>query len=202
MFEVLLSLVFLVSMSGQHPKFLKSVAFMLIVGALIFAALNTLPFFQTASEAFALRIENASNIEGGLEGTLIDRFLGGLYSSVSNPEASFYGHGLGMGTNAGAQLMTGERAFLISEGEWGRLIGEMGFILGMLAIMVRLGLVLELLKKAWSNIGEGNVLPWMLLSFGTLAILQGQWAQPTALGFSALVGGLVISALNKEKLPE
>lgn len=199
LFEVMLSLLFLAFMSGQHPKFLKSIAFLLIVAAGIFTLLNNLSFFQTASEAFTMRFENASNIEGGLEGTIIDRFLGGLYSSVTNPDASFYGYGLGMGTNAGAQLMMGKRAFLISEGEWGRLIGEMGFILGMLAVIIRLGLVLELLGKAWSRIREGNVLPWMLLSFGALAILQGQWAQPTALGFSVLAGGLIVASFNHEK---
>lgn len=199
LFEVTLSLLFLALLSGQHPKFLKSIAFLLIAGLGIFALLNNLSFFQTASDAFFTRFENASNIEGGLEGTIIDRFLGGLYSSITNPDASFYGYGLGMGTNAGAQLMMGKRAFLISEGEWGRLIGEMGFILGMLAVIIRLGLVLELLTKAWSRIREGNVLAWMLLSFGALAILQGQWAQPTALGFSVLAGGLIIASFNHEK---
>lgn len=196
LFEVMLSLVFLAFLSSQHPKFLKSIAFLVLVAGGIFTVLNNLTFFQTASEAFSLRFENASNIEGGLEGTIIDRFLGGLYSSVTNPNASFYGYGLGMGSNAGAQLMMGKRAFLISEGEWGRLIGEMGFILGMLAVIIRLSLVLELLGRAWQKIREGNVLPWMLLSFGSLAILQGQWAQPTALGFSVLAGGLIIASFN------
>lgn len=199
LFEVTLSLLFLALMSWRHPKFIKSTAFLLIASLCILILLNNLSFFQTAKQAFSLRFENASNIEGGLQGTLIDRFLGGLYSSVTNPDASFYGYGLGMGSNVGAQLMMGKRAFLISEGEWGRLIGEMGFILGMLAVLIRLGLVIELLARAWNTIGKGNVLPWMLLSFGALAILQGQWAQPTALGFSVLVGGLIIASFKHEK---
>ena len=94
--------------------------------------------------------------------------------------------------------MTGQRTFLISEGEWGRLIGEMGFILGMLAILVRLSLVVAFLKRSWAAIEQGNSLAWMLMSFAGLAILQGQWAQPTALGFSVLAGGLVMASFNSE----
>lgn len=198
MFEVGVSLIFLMAMSGQNPKFMKSFSLLVIVGLVILVGLGNLSFFQTATDAFSQRFENASQIEGGLEGTLIDRFLGGLYSSATNTDAPFYGAGLGMGTNAGAQLMTGQRTFLISEGEWGRLIGEMGFVLGMLAILVRLSLVVEFLKRAWMAIGQGSTLPWMLMSFAGLAILQGQWAQPTALGFSVLAGGLVMASLNGE----
>ena len=70
----------------------------------------------------------------------------------------------------------------------------MGFILGMLAILIRGSLVFEMLKKAWREIKFENKLPWMLMSFGAVNILQGQWAQPTALGFSTLIGGLVIAS--------
>jgi len=36
----------------------------------------------------------------------------------------------------------------------------------------------------------------MLLSFALLIIPQGQWAQPTSLGFSTLIGGLMIACFN------
>ena len=104
-----------------------------------------------------------------------------------------------MGTNAGAQLMMGKREFLIAEGEWARLIGEMGFVLGLIAIILRGSLVFELLKKSWDAIKSENLLPWMLMSFAAVNLLQGQWAQPTALGFSVLIGGLVIASLKDEK---
>lgn len=196
LFEVILSFLFLICISGQNPKIIKSLLGVIIITVLVTAGLSNLNFFQTASMAFTERFNTASISEGGLEGTLVDRFLGGLYGAVTNTAASFSGMGLGMGTNAGAQLMTGKREFLLSEGEWGRLIGEMGFFLGMAAIMIRFILVVELLKKAWGAIGNGNLLSWMLMSFGTLSILQGQWAQPTALGFAALAGGLVMASFK------
>lgn len=198
LFEVILSFLFLVCISWQNPKIIKSLLAVIVITILVIATLNNLNFFQTASMAFTERFNNASSTEGGLEGTLVDRFLGGLYSAITNTSASFSGMGLGMGTNAGAQLMTGKREFLLSEGEWGRLIGEMGFLLGLVAILIRITLVTDLLKRTWRAIGDGNSLAWMLMSFGTLSVLQGQWAQPTALGFSTLIGGLVIASLNDE----
>lgn len=198
LFEIILSFLFLLCIAGRNPRIVKTLIPLAIVGVGLFFTLNNLFFFQTASTVFTERFTNASAAEGGLEGTLIDRFLGGMYGAVINEDASFVGLGLGMGTNAGAHIMTGKRAFLVSEGEWGRLTGEMGFILGMLVILIRIGLVMELFRKSWAAIKLRNVLPWMLMSFGTVVILQGQWAQPTALGFATLVGGLVIASFKEE----
>lgn len=197
LFEVILSLLFLLCISGKNPKVIKSFLGVIILVVLLTLALSNMSFLQTANMAFTERFQDASSSEGGLEGTLIDRFLGGLYGAITNTNASFSGLGLGIGTNAGSTLLTGEREFLVSEGEWGRLIGEMGFILGMVAILIRISVVVTLLIKAWNSIDEGNLLAWMLMSFGTLAILQGQWAQPTALGFSTMVGGLVLASFNE-----
>ena len=169
-----------------------------VVGGFLFLTLSQFGFFQTAVLTFSDRFNSASTVEGGLEGTLIDRFLGGMYGSITNSNASFSGMGIGLGTNAGAKLMTGRRDFLIAEGEWGRLIGEMGFLLGFAVILLRGTLVFQLINASWKEISEGSLLPWMLMSFGALSILQGQWAQPTALGFSILVGGLAIASLNRE----
>jgi hypothetical protein len=55
-----------------------------------------------------------------------------------NSELPFFGFGIGMGTNAGARLLIGRSdVFLIAEGEWGRMIGEMGAIFGVGAILIR-----------------------------------------------------------------
>jgi hypothetical protein len=102
-----------------------------------------------------------------------------------------------MGTNAGAKLMTGNTTFLISEGEWGRLIGESGLFLGLVFILLRLVLVWKMLIHSIHCIRIGNTLPWMLLSFGFVIIIQGQWAQPTSLGFAVITGGLILAAINK-----
>ncbi|WP_257710809.1 hypothetical protein [Gramella sp. MT6] len=196
--EIILSAIFMFAIVGKDPRTIKSIIAVVIASVGLFFALGNFSFFETASSAFVERFNVASSVEGGLEGTLLDRFLGGLYMAVTDANASFTGLGLGMGTNAGAKMMLGRREFLIAEGEWGRLIGEMGFILGVIAILIRGSLVIQMLKKSWSAIKLENKLPWMLMSFGAVNILQGQWAQPTALGFSALIGGLVIASLNED----
>ena len=194
LFEVVLSLVFSLVVSG---KSLKNVLAGVVVISVLFVILSNFTFFQTATGAFTSRYTAANDVEGGLEGVFVDRFLGGMYSAVTNEDATFFGLGLGMGTNAGARLMTGTGGkFLISEGEWGRVVGEMGFMLGIIVILTRFGLIIQFLKMSWYSARSNNILPWMLMSFAMLNILQGQWAQPTALGFSILAAGLVSGAAD------
>jgi len=199
LFQVILSVTFMVLISSKNPKVIKSLIGGAIGITLMSVILSFFTFFQTSVMVFTTRFDNASKVEGGIEGTIFDRFLGGSYSALVNDDATFFGLGLGMGTNAGSQLLTGGKTFLISEGEWGRLIGEMGFVLGMIMIIIRMNIVATMFIKSWKVINKGNTLPWMLLSFGAITLLQGQWAQPTALGFSTLIGGLIIAAFNNRK---
>jgi hypothetical protein len=199
LFGIVLSLAFLIVVSTKKPKFILQIFAGIIISMVLFSFLSTFSFFQTASGAFTDRFTSANETEGGLEGVFIDRFLGGMFSALSNEQSSFFGLGLGMGTNAGAKLLTGNTTFLISEGEWGRLIGEMGFVLGLAMIIVRFSLGLDLMQKSWNSVSKDNIMPWMLSSFGLLTIMQGQWAQPTSLGFSVLTGGLIYGALNLKK---
>ena len=159
--------------------------------------LQNFSFFKTATFVFTERFTSANEQEGGVEGVFLDRFLGGMIGAIGGyGDSPFWGHGLGMGTNAGAKLMSGNIQFLIAEQEWGRLIGESGILLGMGMILVRCYLTYKLLKLSWSAVGMNNLLPWLLASFSLLMLLQGQWAQPTALGFAALSVGLTIAAFK------
>jgi hypothetical protein len=161
------------------------------------ATLSHASFFQTATEAFSDRFEVANEVEGGLKGVFLDRFLGGMIGALtSSTELPFFGYGVGIGTNVGSKLLTGGNTFLISEEEWGRLIGELGPLLGILVIVFRLGFVLKVARASYLRLTTNNFLPWMLLSFGFISILQGQWAQPTSLGFSVMVGGFLLASLK------
>jgi hypothetical protein len=189
--------VFAASRNSRHVGKIISAGLVMVFAVLL---LSQLEVFQTAIEVLSTRFDNAKTSEGGLSGTIIDRYLGGLLGAIGNvSEQPFFGHGMGMGTNAGSALLTGGRQFLISEDEWGRLIGELGPILGLGIILSRLGLCLELFRLSYSKMTSNDMLPWMLLSFGLLIIPQGQWAQPTTLGFSTVVGGLIIAALKESK---
>jgi hypothetical protein len=169
----------------------------LVGGVIIFSVLMNFEFFQTAMLVFSTRFEGANATEGGLEGVFLDRYLGGMLGALADaPHFPFFGFGIGMGTNAGSMLMKGEVLYLISEGEWGRLIGETGPILGVAMIALRLGLCLKMSVAAYKRLVHGDCLPWLLLSYCLVVFPQGQWGQPTTLGFSILIGGLVLASFR------
>jgi hypothetical protein len=198
LFEVVMSIAFLLVVAIRNPKFLGSLITIFIVGFMLLIGLSFLPFFQTSTSAFTERFSSANESEGGLEGVFLDRFLGGMVSAIfSDQTPPFWGMGLGMGTNAGAKLLTGGTDYLISEGEWGRLIGEMGLILGLSFILLRLYLVFQMVTKSLVAMGKKNPMPWLLLSFAMLSIAQSTLGQPTSLGFTVLSGGLLLAALKK-----
>jgi hypothetical protein len=200
LFEVAVSIAFLIVVAIRNPKFLSSLVVIFLVGALLLVGLSNFSFFQTATMAFTERFTTANESEGGLEGVFIDRFLGGMVGALTSEQSlPFWGQGMGMGTNAGAKLLTGNTEYLITEAEWGRLIGEMGLILGLSFILLRLFLLFQLLQKSIAAIGKKNPLPWLLMSFAFIQIAQSQLGQPTSLGFTVLASGLVLASLKTNR---
>ncbi len=199
LFEVSLTILFTGIGLFFKPRYMKSFLIAFVVSALALTILSKSPMIQTGMEVFESRFTSASEQEGGLEGTLIDRFLGGMINAIfESDDLPVFGHGIGMGTNVGAMMISGKRTFLIAEGEWGRLIGEIGILLGLCVIVIRFTVSYQLIIKAFRKMQKGDLLPWLLMSFGFVNILQGQWAQPTALGFCTLIGGLILASLKKE----
>jgi hypothetical protein len=199
-FGVILVFLFTVVASVGSPNAGYGVFKMAFVLVLVLIVLQTTSLFNTGTEVMATRFENASKSEGGtIDGTLGTRFLGGFLNPIIEiGEQPLFDGKLGMGTNVGAKLITGGVAFLISEGEWGRLSGERGILLGFVIIVLRVILVVFLTVKSWHLVKRGEMLPWLILSFAFLAVLQGQWAQPSSLGFAVLGAGLVFASLKKE----
>ena len=191
---------FLLFALTRKPQYAGKVAFGIVSALILFAVVSQLSFFQTATEATTTRFTRANETEGGLvQGVIGDRYFGGMLGAIqTSATLPFFGYGLGMGTNVGAQLLTGKLSFLISEGEWGRLIGEMGLLLGLFTIIIRLSFCGEIAILAYRRLRYNDFLPWMMLSFALLNIPQSQWAQPTALGFSTFAGGLVLAALRSK----
>lgn len=198
-FETIVSIAFMVYASRNHGRYIARFVVVLFISFTALSFLSTKPFFITATEVFNTRFSEANENEGGLQGVLLDRFLGGLVSAIQYaPEAPFFGYGIGMGTNAGSAILTGKATFLIAEGEWGRIVGEMGLLMGFILIVIRIILSASLVRNSLIALRLGNALPWMLISFGFIQILQGQWGPPTNLGFTILAGGLIMSSLKPE----
>lgn len=200
-FQVILTLFFALVITVRRPKYIWRMVMAIVSIFILFLVLKEFSGFQTGTEAFTDRFTEANKVEGGLDGVIFDRFLGGMIGAITQSnKIPFFGYGLGMGTNVGSLLLTGKISYLIAEGEWGRLIGEMGILLGLIVILIRSAFVFNISKLAFKRLKDGDMLAWLLLSFGMLTILQTQWAQPTSLGFSALLGGLILASLKKEEV--
>ena len=202
LFQVVISFFFACFSGLVNRKFSGGILTFILVLMIAFSALATTEIFQKSTEVFTTRIVTASKFEGGIEGTLLDRYLGGLLGAIGNSTSQnlpFFGYGMGLGTNAGSMMLTGGVSFLIAEEEWGRLVGEMGILFGLTVIFIRVGLCISMASKGYAKLVRGEPLAWMLLSIGLLIIPQGQWAQPTALGFGVLLGGCIMAAINSKK---
>lgn len=146
------------------------------------------------------RTQSAGDTEGGSNGFL-QRILGDftlpLYVGLESPIS---GRGLGLGTNAGAALATGSTDYQIAEAEWARIVGEAGLVGGGLFIALRTWIVVLLGMRGLRSVRQGNVLPLLLLGAAAPQLWNGQWGQPTSLGFAMFVGGLTWAA-SESKAP-
>ncbi len=158
--------------------------------------------FNLGTEVFMDRVESVNVATGGgvKESILLRAFndLIGPYIELLN-QPLFAGN-LGMGTNAGAQMLTGKTTFLVSENEFNRLSGEQGIIFGGGLIIIRVLLALVIAIKSWNLPKEQKLLPFILCGTACIAITQGQWAQPSILGYAVIVVGLVMASLKKDDI--
>lgn len=181
-----------------RDKFIK----IFIISIVAIIILYYFGFADTSIEAFSSRFENASKVEGGVKGTLGNRYVNGFIGSLINFSIPIFGVGIGIGTNVGSKFLNGNMYSFgfNSEIEWGRIIGESGMLLGLIIIGIRLFLSLGILKKAYNFlVKKYDLLPWMLSAGMMLTVPQGQWSIPTNLGFCILFGGLTLAAINSNK---
>lgn len=197
-FQVAITMIFATFAISRKPEYVGKMIMIFFAGIICLAVLSKASFFQTATEAFTDRMEGANESEGGVKGVLGDRYLGELTSGITrSADAPFWGLGLGIGTSVGGSLLLGKAGFQLGEGEWQRIMGEMGIILGLAVILLRLGVCIKISVAAYRKLAVGDLLPWMLLSFCLLNVPQGQWGQPTSLGFGIIIGGLTLASLRR-----
>lgn len=164
-----------------------------VIGALV---VSRLPIFkegfQILSDRFASAAEAADTTI--IRGT-IDRVISDFTESFQNIDKfPLFGYGLGIGTNVGGRVLLGRPAFLLAEGEWSRVIGESGPILGYAFLAWRTLLVLQLGRLSFAVLKRGNLIPILLFSSGFVLLLNGQLGQPTTLGFTVILNGLCLAA--------
>jgi hypothetical protein len=166
---------------------------------LLGAALTQLPIFKEGTDVFMMRWDQAANESEGMAwASLLDRTFRAFTNTAYYVEqAPFFGYGIGMGSNVASRLIHGTMGFALAEEEWGKILLELGPLLGAAFIGFRIWLTVHLGLESWRALRyERNALPLLIWAALMIAILQGQWAPPTVLGFAVLGGGLILGAIN------
>jgi hypothetical protein len=161
------------------------------------------PIFREGANVLSTRFaEVAEATEQSIPQDLLSRSLSTFYDAWKVLGiAPGLGYGLGVGTNAGAKLLTGHSVFLLMEGEWPRIILESGPVLGVAYLIWRLALVARLGWLTVKSVLLGNLLPLLLFSSSFLPVISGQFGQPTILGFAVFVTGLAAAAIRDDMTP-
>jgi hypothetical protein len=170
-----------------------------IVATLVFFAGSLAIFktvFQEGFDAFATRLSELEHVEGGFEGFIL-RFT----STFTKPfhsmfDVPLFGWGLGVGTNVGAKLLTGNTDFVLAEDEWERVFCESGAILGGAYLIIRVLMMAHMAAMAFRAGRIGHFLPLLLLGACGVPIVVGQFGQATTLGFAVFVGGLCLASMR------
>jgi hypothetical protein len=197
-----LTMLFLFIYGLKSPKHTYKMLQMLVVLFVVILLLQLTPIFNIATETLLQRFESASNSEGDfVQGSIGKRIFGGVFDAFSNSMNSpFFEGRLGMGTSVGSKLLTGGQAYLLSEGEIGRVLGERGFILGLILLGTRFFFAYSLGIKSFILTKKNELLPWLFYSALGVNIFIGLWGQPTALGFIVLPAGLSLACFNSIKI--
>jgi hypothetical protein len=204
---VLVVLSSLVAIIVFRPSAVNNFGRNLLIVVLVLLVASRLPVFKEGAQLLSERFTTVAEAEEGtIAGGLVARTLSGFTEGFSLlGRAPIGGYGLGIGTNGGAKFLTGHALFLLSEGEWGRIILESGPILGLAFLAWRTMVTLKLGLFSIRQLKRGEILPIMLYCAGFLSLLNGQFGQPTNLGFAVFVCGLCLAAANTktpEELPQ
>jgi hypothetical protein len=170
----------------------------LLIAVVVLMVAVRLPIFKEGVHVLSDRFTAVAEAE---ETTIASGLIARTFSGFTEgilfiPQAPIGGYGLGIGTNGGAKFLTGRAMFLLTEGEWGRVILESGPILGLAYLAWRTILVFSLGLFSFRQLKRGAILPIMLYCAGFLSLLNGQFGQPTNLGFAVFVCGLCLAAGN------
>ena len=187
-----MSLLVIVAMAISifRPRLLGGSVKALLLVAALYIGVGSWTVIRQGIDVLDYRLEGG----GGVKTGLVDRYFSTLFPLNAIQTSPFLGQGLGMGTNAAAGLLTGERGFLLAENEWNRVVMESGALLGLSYIGLRIAITLHGLLASITQLRAGDTLSVLLFTGFGLQMLNGQFAQPAALGFAVFGIGLSLAA--------
>lgn len=157
--------------------------------------LSQLDAVREALDTFSQRVDMAAQAEGGWTGFM--RRISLVFSEpfIHLENMPLEGLGLGMGTNVGSVILTQQKLFLASEGEWARIVWESGPILGSFVLIWRVVLFLHLMWASLRLALFGYASPLLLFASASTLLLIGQWGRPTTLGFAVFLTGYCLCSI-------
>jgi hypothetical protein len=181
---------------GKANKVFKLVFFGIIISLII----SSFSLSSDGMDAFLSRFDSASQSEGGVSGTIGTRYFGSILDAYYVTENSFWGYGLGYGSNVGAKLLGFENMYesFNSDKEWVRVFGESGLILGGLLMIIRLAFSFLVFVKAYKKLRNyKDLMPWLFASGLGMIFTMGQLNSTSNLGFSVLISGLALASSKR-----
>ena len=186
---------------------MSNVMGMLVPIGIVMVVATNLDIFHEGREVFEARLQNTNDAAVGIAGTASNwtaRIFGNFYGGFAAiKDAPALGAGLGVGTNVGARVLSGQFGFLLAEGEWPRVVLELGPFLAMPYLLIRCLICVTLYIEAARSARNGNVLPMLLFGSCALLVTIGQFSQTSTLGFAVLGAGLCLASANltRENIP-
>jgi len=155
-----------------------------------------LPHFDEGVDAFTARWTDATGHDvQGFQNNIVARFFTDLLPPMDMLfDTPLLGQGVGLGTQMAQGFLYGQHQFALGETEWPRLILEMGPVLGLAFILLRVGVCLRLVSMSFRALRRENVWPVLYAVSAILLVLTAQWGQPTTLGFATFAAGLAFAS--------
>ena len=182
-----------------RPRAVNRLGQALVITVVLGFILTKTPIFKEGLEVLTTRFFDVAeateqSVAGGMITRITEGFTNGIFILGKAP---FLGFGLGIGTNAAAKFLTGETTFLLAEEEWSRVFLESGPVLGLAYISWRCGLAFQIGFLCLKSVRGGNILPLLIFSSSVFPLINGQFGQPTVLGFTVFVTGLALAARDE-----
>jgi hypothetical protein len=185
------------------PSTPKHIVRIILVLGITTLLASWLPHFDEGIEAFNSRWVSATGTNlGGFQSNIVMRYFDGLIPPTDVIfNTPLLGYGVGRGTLMAQAYMTGAREFTLGESEWPRVIMEMGPVLGLTFILLRLALCVRLVRISFFSLMQENIWPLLFAVEAFFLCLNATWGQATILGFATFSCGLSFAASHME-LPQ
>jgi hypothetical protein len=186
-----------------RPSAVNRLGWIVLSAVLAGVIISRLPIFKEGANILSERFTTSA--EAG-DTTIVGGMLGRTLSEFTDAfdifdKAPLFGYGLGIGTSGGAKFLIGQSTFLLTEGEWSRILLESGPILGLAFLIWRTVFTGWIFYLSLKQVRLGRTLPIFLFASGFLGFLTGTLGQPTSLGFTVVIAGLCLAAIQNPTAP-